>query len=578
MAYTFVSRFGSALQPDPGVLNLPSGITVNSNTGDVFVANTIFRQIQRFDAEGNHLTSWDSLPAMGITVDHNDNTVLVALPGKGKLIRYSADGEELGEIGGEMEFPVDATVRTGDGRIFVLNRTGHIDVFSRDGKHLANWYGGAENPVGDSSRPANRNYGLSMAPDGQSIYVSNSGRAHISQFDLEGNPIRNWGSGRSSEPGRMRWNRGMAVAENGNVIIADTDNERLQMFSATGEHIAAFRGPHDLDMGTFHSRAVAVNVKTGIIYATASYSHRVDRFTPDGEYIATFGKKHDDPMVLNEPRGLTVDPSTGNIFITDKRDHIIKRYSKDGEFQTSFRMSPGDLSGVDISWNTQAYYQFPAPIEMGLDGTLWMIRQGFHYPDDPTPSHYLRQYDLEGNFLQGVESEEMAGYMTGIDIHAQTRDFYITSSKVKGILHLAADGSHIKTWQPEEALQDPSGIAIDESRQRAYVLDVDASRVRVFDLSGNPLGSWGSKGKKHGEFRLSVPGGIKVDECGLVYVADHSNRRVQVFTPEGELAAYFRMQGEKSKKPWNIHILGDQILVLSDEGVERYRREGGCDR
>ncbi len=207
LSYTFVSRFGSALQPDPGVFNLPSGIAVNSNSGDVFVANTIFHQVQRFDSEGNHLKSWDTLASMGVTIDHNDNTLLVTLPGKGKLVRYSVEGEEVGVIGGEMEYPVDATVRTGDGRIFVLNKTGNVDVFSRDGKHLANWYGGAENPVGDPSRPANRSFGISLAPDGQSVYISNSGRAHINQFDVEGNRIHDWGSGRSSEPGRMRWNR-----------------------------------------------------------------------------------------------------------------------------------------------------------------------------------------------------------------------------------------------------------------------------------------------------------------------------------------------------------------------------------
>jgi DNA-binding beta-propeller fold protein YncE len=577
LSYPFVSRFGSALKPDPGVFSLPSGIAVNSNTGDVFVANTNFNQVQRFDAEGGYITSWDTLSSLGLTVDHNDNTILVTLPGKGKLVRYSADGKELGEIGGEMEYPVDAAVRIGDGQIFVLNKTGNVDVFTRQGQHVANWYGGAEDPVGDPDRPANRSFGIALSPDGKSVYVSNSGRAHINQFDEQGNRLHDWGDGRSSEPGKMRWNRGMAVGGDGRVIIADTDNERLQMFTATGEHIAAFRGPHDLDMGTFHSRSVDVNTKTGAIYATASYSHRVDRFTPDGTYIASIGKKHDDPMVFNEPRGITVDPATGRIYIADKRDHIIKRFSKDGVFETSFRMSPGDLSGFDISWVTQAYYQFPAPLEWGRDGTLWMIRQGFHYPDDPTPSHYLRQYNADGGFLKGIDTEELAGYMTGVGLHEQTGDFFIASSKINGVIHLAPGGTHVATWLPDEPLKDPSGVAVDESRARVYISDVGADRVRVFDLSGNPLGAWGKKGKKPGEFRLSVPGGIEVDECGLVYVSDHDNRRVQVFTPEGELATIIRLNGERPEKPWDLHILGDQLLVLTDAGVERYRREGGCE-
>ena len=85
------------------------------------------------------------------------------------------------------------------------------------------------------------------------------------------------------------------------------------------------------------------------------------------------------------------------------------------------------------------------------------------------------------------------------------------------------------------------------------------------------------EGKKPGQLRLGVPNGIEVDACGLVYVPDHDNRRVQVFTPEGELAAHFRMQGDRPGEPWDVNVQGSEISVLTDNGVERYRRDGGCE-
>ena len=57
------------------------------------------------------------------------------------------------------------------------------------------------------------------------------------------------------------------------------------------------------------------------------------------------------------------------------------------------------------------------------------------------------------------------------------------------------------------------------------------SRIAKYDKHGNWLKSWGSYGSEIGEFNL--PHSIQADRTGNVYVADRSNRRIQVFDSEG---------------------------------------------
>jgi hypothetical protein len=63
------------------------------------------------------------------------------------------------------------------------------------------------------------------------------------------------------------------------------------------------------------------------------------------------------------------------------------------------------------------------------------------------------------------------------------------------------------------------------------------SRVAKVDKDGNWLKSWGERGTGPGQFH--TPHSIAVDHKGLVYVADRSNRRIQVFDGEGNFKRQF---------------------------------------
>jgi hypothetical protein len=57
------------------------------------------------------------------------------------------------------------------------------------------------------------------------------------------------------------------------------------------------------------------------------------------------------------------------------------------------------------------------------------------------------------------------------------------------------------------------------------------SRIAKADKGGNWIKSWGNRGNNPGEF--NTPHNIGADSQGRIYVADHGNRRIQVFDSEG---------------------------------------------
>jgi hypothetical protein len=72
----------------------------------------------------------------------------------------------------------------------------------------------------------------------------------------------------------------------------------------------------------------------------------------------------------------------------------------------------------------------------------------------------------------------------------------------------------------------------------AYISDgYINSRIAKVDKDGNWLKSWGDRGTDPGQFH--TPHSIAVDAKGLVYVADRSNRRIQVFDGEGNFQRQF---------------------------------------
>ena len=83
------------------------------------------------------------------------------------------------------------------------------------------------------------------------------------------------------------------------------------------------------------------------------------------------------------------------------------------------------------------------------------------------------------------------------------------------------------------------------------------SRVLKFDAGGTFIKTWGGEGTGPGQF--NIPHSIVTDAAGLLYVADRSNQRIQVFDADGK---YLR-ESQHPGTPCGLCMRRDQHLFLA---------------
>lgn len=107
-----------------------------------------------------------------------------------------------------------------------------------------------------------------------------------------------------------------------------------------------------------------------------------------------------------------------------------------------------------------------------------------------------------------------------------------------------SDTGHVHNWLAERAagpFNHPTEM-IAHPNGDIYVTDgYRNSRVHRFARDGHLVKSWGTPG--HGEGQFHLPHSIAFDDKGNLYVADRSNQRIQIFTPEGDFLGQWTGMG-----------------------------------
>jgi DNA-binding beta-propeller fold protein YncE len=133
-----------------------------------------------------------------------------------------------------------------------------------------------------------------------------------------------------------------------------------------------------------------------------------------------------------------------------------------------------------------------------------------------------------------------------------------------------------------EGFWGPRGLAVD-SKGNVYVTDTGNKRVVVFTADGEFVTQFGTTGTAPGEF--DEPVGITVDQDGLVYVADTWNSRIQIFAPDSTGTSFSMLRAWEVKawvgesldnKPFIAAMPGGRLLVADPEGyrVLKFDQEG----
>uniref|UniRef100_A0A182YFK2 B box-type domain-containing protein n=2 Tax=Neocellia TaxID=44535 RepID=A0A182YFK2_ANOST len=191
----------------------------------------------------------------------------------------------------------------------------HVAAKPAVGPSLTFGFDGHED--GQVSRP----WGITVDKDGQ-ILVADRRNNRVQIFYPDGTFKLKFGS-KGTANGQFDLPAGICTDGQGRIIVVDKDNHRVQVFSAGGLFLLKF-GCYGKECGQFqYPWDVAVNTK-GEILVTDSRNHRIQLFSPDGLFISRYsfdGVNHSRYLKgLTTPRGACFTPQ-GDIIISDFENH-----------------------------------------------------------------------------------------------------------------------------------------------------------------------------------------------------------------------------------------------------------------
>lgn len=119
---------------------------------------------------------------------------------------------------------------------------------------------------------------------------------------------------------------------------------------------------------------------------------------------------------------------------------------------------------------------------------------------------------------------------------------FLSDSLLKKVFCLDKSGKLKFTIGQESRLMRPTGLTICEDK--LYVVDTLTHSVLIFDLKGNFLSQFGSRGKEEGRF--NYPTAITSDADHKIYITDTLNFRIQVFDRENKFLYSIGQVGDGS--------------------------------
>lgn len=353
---------------------------------------------------------------------------------------------------------------------------------------------------------------------------------------------------------------GIAIDNGGNIVIADTSNNRIRKLSTDGTRVTTIAGSGVVGFkdgpggeAQFDGPiGVAVDSR-GNVFVADAYNDSIRKIAKDGVVTTVAGTgspgysdgQANDAM-FDTPSGIAVDKD-GNVFVADTGNHAIRKINANGEVTTMAGRTDGGSPNGDVRLN------HPVGISVTHDGFLFIS-------------------DLESGRIVRItpegESSTYAGSIAGfVDSAGESARFNGPSSVAvdrQGILYVADSQNYlIREIVPSLIASAPKepGLFVQPSEDAAapnpesVVPKLNASVMRVgqiFPWPLSPQGSWHEITGVVGEAR-GAAGGVALD---------HLHAGLDVRGARGDLV--FSVMDEKVSAPisnWGFEEAGEGIRV-----------------
>ena len=182
---------------------------------------------------------------------------------------------------------------------------GAIEVFSSKGSHK----------LYIRSKVYHQSRGLAII--GDVLYAVDKGNQSVHKFSFTGEHFDQFGS----NEGQFKNPRGICTDGKGHILVADYDNERIQIFTTDGNFASSIdchSAPYD----------VAVS-NTGNIHVTLHTSDRVAVYSAEGQYLTSYNAG----VSLQSPTGIAIDEQDYRYVVSHKTGHICL-FNPDGKLES----------------------------------------------------------------------------------------------------------------------------------------------------------------------------------------------------------------------------------------------------
>lgn len=172
------------------------------------------------------------------------------------------------------------------------------------------------------------------------IAVADTLNDRVQLFTSKGGFLRQFGSP-GEDVGKLNSPTGLCFSQSGQIVVADQQNNRIQVFSMEGvlSKVVSCKGRSAGDLK--NPTGVAVD-EEGQLLVTDQQNHRIVVFNSDGVYCNQFGSLGTKDGEFNNPSYITVSQD-GEIFVTDTSNHRVQIFDPTGKFQRKFgRPGTGD--------------------------------------------------------------------------------------------------------------------------------------------------------------------------------------------------------------------------------------------
>ncbi|GAB5406282.1 MAG: NHL repeat-containing protein [Aureliella sp.] len=221
---------------------------------------------------------------------------------------------------------------------------------------------------------------VAASPDDELFMVDMTGR--IQAFTREGEFLRGWRTP-AIKQGKPT---GLAFAQDGSLLVADTHYFRMLVYSTEGklDESRTIGGEHGDAPGQFHFVTDVVQDKRNH-YFIGQYGQidHIQEFSPDGEYLQTFGSQGSEPGQFSRPQCLTL-AADGKLWVADACNHRVQ----------IFDVSESKARLVDVwgrSGKKAGEIQYPYGLVFDSDGTILISEFG---------NHRVQRFDPDGNSLE----------------------------------------------------------------------------------------------------------------------------------------------------------------------------------